>query len=312
LRLWKGRCFHCSFVLTLEGPCHMFMGLASYFAATLQAWKHRTFNIVTSLITSCEPWLSWLERCFTQGFAATLEGSFFQCGLWTKTCTLLHDSGLNPGRFTATVEELYSRLVNQEFHAASRKDSCFTAIWKNSTHGRWLVNQDLHAASLRLWKDRYSTHCLWTKTCTLLHCDSGLNPGRIVALLRLWKDRGKDSIDSRLVNQDLYAASLRLWMVSTHVWTPTLARKMLHWMKSDLARTMKKLVNLSSNLSLRLLWDVLWLSSRLSRMALPSEEHVINTESVAPAKAQRPETWIGEDCILKSFDDCLIVLGGSH
>jgi hypothetical protein len=125
--------------------------------------------------------------------------------------------------FTATVEGLFSQLVNQDLHAASLQlwtDSCFTAIWKDPTHG------------------------LRTKTCTLLHCDSWLNPGRIVASLRLWKDNWLYSwlanqdlhalhcdswlnpgrivvycdpeLYSRLVNQDLYAASLRLWKDSAH------------------------------------------------------------------------------------------------
>jgi len=173
---------------------------------------------------------------------------------------------------------------------------------------------------------------LWTKTCTLLHCDSWLNPGRIVASLRLWKDTRSlwtktctlpacepwlarcftatlgwtlegslftatlEGLYSRLVNQDLCAASLRLWKDSAHgVWTNSCkegASLNEEWLGTHDVKTCQTCL---LNLSVRLLWEVRpWLSSRLSRMAFSSEEHLIHTESAAPAKGGRPETWIEE------------------
>ena len=90
------------------------------------------------------------------------------------------------------------------------------------------VNYDLHATSLRLWKDRCFTatlegvyfHGLWTMTCTLLHCDSG----RIVAPLRLWKEPSLHSLRAKTftlrhcgfgLNPRRTVVSLRLWKEST-------------------------------------------------------------------------------------------------
>jgi hypothetical protein len=100
--------------------------------------------------------------------------------------------------------------VNQDLHAASLrllvepwKDRCFTATVKGYSQ---LVNQDLHAASLQLWVEPWKDRCL----------------------LRPWKDSTHGS------NQQLQGRC------NTH--------------------DVKTCQTCLLNLSVRLLWDVLWLS----------------------------------------------------
>jgi uncharacterized membrane protein YesL len=249
LRLWKESTLHSLRAMT----CTLLHFDSVWIVVSMRLWKESTSQLANqdSHTASLRLWVeTWKDCCFK----LTLAGRCF-------------------------TECLATFLVNLSYLWQSLRLSRMVRLWKESTSQ--LANQDSHTASLRLWvktwKDccfkltlagRCFTECLATFLVNLSYLWQSSRLSRM--MVRLWKES-----TSQLANQDSHTASLRLWV---EPWKGCCFKLTLtgRCFTECLATF---LVNLS----------YLWQSSRLSRMALPSEKHVAHTESVAPAKAQLPE-----------------------